>query len=58
VGFGRGSEWFVDPARESIDNVLSISKKLINEKRYGVSALSSFFFCISTTNCKLGCRSA
>jgi superfamily II DNA or RNA helicase len=39
---GRGSEWFVDPARESIDNVLSISKKLINEKRYGVSALSSF----------------
>jgi hypothetical protein len=39
---GRGSEWFFDPKHESVDNVVNIGKRLVNEKRYGVSELENF----------------
>ncbi len=36
------SEWFFDPTQESVSNVVNTVKKIINESRYGVSALCSF----------------
>jgi|688.fasta_scaffold41634_5 hypothetical protein len=39
---GRGSEWFFDPKHESVDNVVNIGKRLVNEKRYGVAEIENF----------------
>jgi hypothetical protein len=36
------SEWFFDTKHESVDNVVNIGKQIINEARYGVSALCAF----------------
>jgi hypothetical protein len=36
------SEWFFDPAQESVDNVVKVGKKIINECRHGVMALEDF----------------
>lgn len=36
------SEWFFDPAQASVDNVVDIGKKIINECRHGVMALEDF----------------
>jgi hypothetical protein len=38
----NSSEWFFDPTQQSVNNVTDEVKKIINERRYGVSALCSF----------------
>ena len=42
TGNKKGGEFFIDTAQESVDNVTNEVKKIINECRYGVSALCSF----------------
>ena len=36
------SEWFFDPAQESVDNVVNVGRQIINEVRHGVMALEDF----------------
>ena len=36
------SEWFFDPTQQSVNNVTDEVKRIINERRYGISALCSF----------------
>jgi len=36
------SEWFFDPTQTSVNNITDEVKRIINERRYGVSALCSF----------------
>ena len=38
----NSSEWFFDPTQQSVNNVTDEVKRIINERRYGVSALCSF----------------
>jgi hypothetical protein len=36
------SEWFFDPAQQSVDRVVDVGKQIINECRHGVMALEDF----------------
>lgn len=38
----KKSEWFFDPKRESVDNVVNFGKSLINEWRHGVSRPNAY----------------
>ena len=38
----KKSEWFFDPKRESVDNVVNLGKALINEWRHGVSRPNAY----------------
>ncbi len=38
----NSSEWFFDPTQQSVNNVTDEVKRIINERRFGVSALCSF----------------